>query len=355
MERKSKWRRWAAVMVVIAAGSVSFWTVQQRGRLSAAPQPVAAASGGAADSPGAIGCLGRYKPEDGIVRVAAPYYQSRPSVVAKLLAREGEWVKSGQTIAYLDGKPQVEAELARVAAQLELARAKVVQARAGAKPGDLEAQRATIARLEVSYRQQQSEFQRYQTLARTDDVSASDLEARRTSVETAGKAVDEARHRLAAMSEFREQDVHVAEAEMQVAEAQLRETDARLAGLTVAVPSSGRVIKVNTRAGEEAGQDGILDMADTNRMAVEAEVYAADVAAVHAGQNASIQPEGGAARLTGVVTRVGQRVQQASVLPGDPTSYSDAHVVPVQIRVPGCRNAVCPINARVKVTIETAR
>ena len=40
--------------------------------------------------PGSVACLGRFQPQDGTVRVAAPYYQSRPSVVARLLVKEGK-------------------------------------------------------------------------------------------------------------------------------------------------------------------------------------------------------------------------------------------------------------------------
>jgi HlyD family secretion protein len=111
------------------------------------------------------------------------------------------------------------------------------------------------------------------------------------------------------------------------------------------------VIKIHAHTGEQAGPEGILEIANTNRMAVDAEVYATDIARVRPGQPAIVEVEGGGPKLSGKVARVGERVQQASVLPGDPTSYSDAHVVPVRIRVDGCSRGACPINARVKVTI----
>jgi HlyD family secretion protein len=344
----------------VALSGAAFWVYR------AAPRPVAAqpAAQPPAQSPAkstsqpaeaprhAVGCLGRLKPEAGVVHLAAPYYQSRPSVVAELLAHEGEWVRKGQVIAYLDGKAQVEAERARVAAQLELSRARVAQARAGAKPSDVEAQRSEIASLEASYRLRDSEYKRYQALSRTGDASAADLESRHVAFETAGKSLEEARHRLAALNEVRAEDVRVAEADAAVAAAQLRETEAQLAALTVTAPAPGRVIKIHSHSGEQAGADGILEIADTAHMAAEAEVYASDIGSVRIGQRATVELEGGGAKLTGVVTRLGSRVQQAEALSGDPSAYSDARVVPVEIRVSGCPVLGCPINARVKVVIE---
>lgn len=341
-------RKWLFVAVALALVGAAARVYRS------APHPIAAQPAALpVEAAGkAVGCLGRLKPEAGIVHVAAPYYQSRPSVVAELLVHEGEWVRKGQVVAYLDGKAQVEAGRARVAAQLELSRTRVAQARAGAKHSDVEAQRSEIASLEAGYRLRDSDFKRYQALSRTGDVSAADLESRRIAFEMAAKSLEEARHRLAALNEVRDEDVRVAEADAAVAEAQLRETEAQLAALTVVAPAAGRVIKIHARAGEQAGPDGICEIADTAHMAAEAEVYATDIASIRIGQRATVELEGGGARLTGVVTRLGDRVQQAEALSGDPSAYTDARVVPVQIRIPGCPDPGCPINARVKVVIE---
>jgi len=153
------------------------------------------------------------------------------------------------------------------------------------------------------------------------------------------------------MSEVRGEDVRVADAAVEVATRQLAEIDARLAALTVTSPASGWVLKIYAHKGEQAGPDGILELANTNRMEVDAEVYATDIARVRPGQPAVVEIENGGPKLKGEVLRVGERVQQGSVLPGDPTSYSDAHVVLVRIRVEGCTRGACPINARVKVSI----
>lgn len=344
--------------LVLVLGSFAAWGLRR-----GAPQITGTASASAAppdktahsESSGPVGCLGRFTPLDDIVRVAAPYYQSRPSVVAALYVREGGWVRAGQVIGFLDGKPQVEAERARVAAELQLAEVRAAQVRAGAKASDIEAQRAELARVLAEYRLRESDFKRYQMLAEKEEISAADLDGRRTALEMAGRAADAARHRVAALNEVRTEDVRVADAEVEVAQSRLRETDARLAALTVKAPAAGRVIKIHAHSGEEAGPQGILEIANTRAMAVEAEVYATDIGKVRAGQRAVVELEGGGPKLNGTVTRVGERVQQGAVLPGDPASYADAHVVPVRVRVDGCDERACPIFARVKVTIGGAQ
>jgi HlyD family secretion protein len=341
---------WASVLTAAAAGAWMFWPPKQPGVENPA---VTAASAAAPKS--AVACLGRFEPELGVIKVAAPYYQSRPSIVTSLSVREGDLVERGQPVAVLDGQAQVIADREHALASVELSRRRIAQVQAGAKPGDIEAQRAEIERLSATLRLDQQQMQRAEALAQTRDISTADLELRRSTVETSRRALESAQHRLAAMSEVREPDVRVAEHELKVAETQLAQIETLLASLTVHAPASGRVIKVRTQAGEEASPEGIIEIADTRRMNVEAEVYTTDLGSVRPGQQAEIEPEGGGARLRGVVRRVGQRVEKVSVMPNDPVAYSDSRVVPVWIRVDGCGDTPCPIHGRVKVVIGIAR
>jgi HlyD family secretion protein len=310
----------------------------------------------AAPPKNSVGCIGRFTTDDPIVRVAAPYFESRPSVVAQLFVREGEWVKAGQTVAWLDGKRQLEAERAKAVADLERAQRVAAQVRAGAKASEIAAQTSDIARLESSSQLAIKEYRRDEQLFESHNIPAAQLERSRSTLETNAHAVKEAQHRLTALTEVRREDVAVADADIEVAKASLAEIDARLVATTIVAPVAGRVIQIHAHPGERAEPDGILELADTTKMSVEAEVYAVDVQSVRPGQHASIRAEdGNGAKLSGEVTSVGARVRKPAVLPNDPVAYSDAHVVPVRIHVSGCGEGACPIDGRVNVVIETNR
>jgi HlyD family secretion protein len=335
----------------MGAGAWFLWPPSRR----AGSEAAAAKATPAEASKSAVACLGRFEPELGVIQVAAPYYQSRPSIVTSLAVREGDMVRQGQPIAVLDGQAQAMADREHALAAVELARRKITQVQAGAKPGEIEAQRSEIERLSATMRLDQQQLQRAEALAQTHDISTADLELRRSIIETDRRSLESARHRLAALSEVRDPDVRVAEHELKVAETQLAQAETLLASLTVHAPASGRVIQVRTHAGEQAASDGIIEIADTTRMNVVAEVYTTDLPAVRPGQPVEIEPEGSSRKLSGKVSRIGQRVEKVSVMPNDPVAYSDSRVVPVWIRVEGCSDTPCPIHGRVKVVIGTAR
>jgi HlyD family secretion protein len=73
----------------------------------------------------AVTALGRLEPEDGIYRVAGPSGQA--AVIFELRVEEGDRVAIGDVIAVLDTVPLIEADIARLRA--ELANAKSEQAR----------------------------------------------------------------------------------------------------------------------------------------------------------------------------------------------------------------------------------
>ena len=342
---------WAAVLTAVAAGAWMFWPPSKQSGLE--NPAVTAASAAAPKS--AVACLGRFEPELGVIKVAAPYYQSRPSIVTSLLVREGDLVRHGQPVAVLDGQAQVMAEREHALASVELSRRRIAQVEAGAKPGEIEAQQAEIERLSASLRLDQQQMQRAEALAQTRDISTADLELRRSTVETSRRALESAQHRLAAMSEVRDPDVRVAEHELKVAEAQLAQIETLLGSLTVHAPASGRVIKVRTHAGEEASPEGIIEIADTRRMNVEAEVYTTDLDPCGPDSKWKSSRRAAAASCAASSAASDSACEKVSVMPNDPVAYSDSRVVPVWIRVDGCGDTPCPIHGRVKVVIGTAR
>ncbi|MBI4371673.1 MAG: efflux RND transporter periplasmic adaptor subunit [Elusimicrobia bacterium] len=269
----------------------------RRGALAAGAAALAAAIGTAAllrtraeraasspgTAPAGIGCLGRLEPDGGVIRVSAPALDGQPPLVAKIAVREGDWVRAGQELALLRSAPELEAALRRSEAQEALARSELDNAR--------------------------SEHRRYAALHETKDVSSSELDGRRLALESA-------------------------QARLQAAAADVAYQRAKREAGLVRAPRDGRVLKIHAKAGEAVDSQGVLELGDTTRMVVMAEVYETDAARVQVGAAADV--DGGILprRLEGTVEQVGAVISRGTTLSSDPAAFSDSRVVKVKIRLP---------------------
>jgi HlyD family secretion protein len=247
-----------------------------------------------------------------------------------------------------------EAEVARLQAQLDTE--------------SLEKQ-ATIERLQAELRNATSEFKRYRQLAQQGVISASDLDSRRLTLDKATTAVTEAQASskrtrttlqqqinqaqaialqnkntlqqqiseaeatLDSVGEVRSVDVIKAQAEVDKAIASLRQAEEDLALTSVQAPSDGQIIKINAYPGEQVGDDGIVEFAQTSEMMVVAEVYESDIGKVKVGQTADITSETGAfeEEIAGKVSQIGLKIGKQDVLDTDPAADVDSRVVEVKI------------------------
>jgi len=301
--------------------------------------------------PLAVASLGRIEPGDGVMRIAAPYYSGRPSVVRELYVQEGGSVQKGQMIAVLDGNEELQARLQQTEARVELARSHVERVKAGAKPADLAAQRAEIRRLEVLLENAQAELQRYEQLRKQDDISPAEFDVKRTAVQSLGHTIEQAKQKLESLAEVRKIDVDVAESELKAALADVQRARVALQSSIVYSPATGRVIQVHARAGEEAGPLGIVEIAETSRMYAIAEVYESDISRVKIGQKAVITSELLSGPLNGLVESIGSEVAKAQVLPTDPTAFADTRVIHVRVRFKDPRPVAALIHGKVAVRI----
>jgi HlyD family secretion protein len=299
-----------------------------------------------------VGCLGHIEPGDGIVRVAAPYSAGRVPVVRRLPVREGDLVRKGQLLAELDSRSERESSLRQSTARVAVARSRLAQVQAGPKTGDVAAQRGEIAQAETRLAQARDELQRAEKLRQTDDVTASELTAKRSAVQLAEQALSSAKSRLASLSEVRESDVNVARAELDAALADEAGARTLLAESVVYSPLRGRVLRVFARAGEQPGAQGLLELAETERMYAVAEVYENDIARVRTGQKAVISGNLLAQPVAGVVETVGREVTRLSALPDDPVQFTDGRVFRVRIRLNDPDRVAGLIHAKVSIRIE---
>lgn len=122
-----------ALLLVLGIGTAAFW-IHDRGLLRAAAAeattepasppaglPASASASASGSEQLGVSALGRLEPEDGMIRIAGP---STPvSVIGELLVDDGDVVEKGQTLAVLDALPLLEADVARLEAELAYGRA----------------------------------------------------------------------------------------------------------------------------------------------------------------------------------------------------------------------------------------
>jgi len=182
-----------------------------------------------------------------------------------------------------------------------------------------DATKADVASLDAQLRNAQAEQQRYEQLFTEAIVSQSERDAWRTKV--------------------------------QMLQAQIQHAKAELDLAVVRSPISGRVLDVHAREGERVGPDGIAELAQTDAMYAEAEVYETDVLRVHVGQRATVSSPVLPHPVLGTVDRVGFKVGKKDVLSVDPAAKTDARVVEVRIALDDPAQVAGLTNLEVDVAI----
>jgi HlyD family secretion protein len=345
-----KWVGVVAILVVLSAYPV-WYALQHRSRNQAA-----AAAVSPVEETTKVSCLGRIQPEDGVIHVAGPYIwgDSHAPRVESLKVREGDEVRRGQPLAVFVGRANLEASVAQAQTQIAKARRRVEQVKAGVRKPDLAAQQAEIARLEAEAQHARTELRRYEALRATDDVTVSEVEARRNTVQVGEFAVEAARHRLESMKEVPDTDIRLAEADLAEAEANEQRARRDFEVSTIYAPADGRILRINAREGEAVGLAGLLEIARTKRMFVIAEVYEMDVGRLRVGQRATISGDLlGTTVLTGAVERIEHHVKQSAVMPGDTVTFADKRIVETLIRLDQNEPAAKLIGGKVTVVIQT--
>lgn len=295
-----------------------------------------------------VAALGRIEPEDGVIAVGVRSLTGQPSLVADLHVREGDYVRSGEVLATLNSKDQLEAVWRKAQAQVVLARRRLEQVEAGAKPGDLAAQQAEIARARVELAIAETEHRRNRALYDEKILSASTFDTSRLRVETDREALRQATERLRALAEVRDTDLRVARADLQVAEEDARQAKAEYEQSIIRSPASGRVIKIHSWPGEEVNSDGLLELAKTAHMYVIAEVMESDLPRISLRQKVTVTGDCLSKPLEGFVEQIGMEVGRSQIINTDPAAFSDTRIVDVKVRLLDPKRAENLINAEVR-------
>ncbi|MEH1926174.1 MAG: ABC exporter membrane fusion protein [Nostoc sp.] len=316
----------------------------------------------------AITGLGYLEPEGEVTHLSAPNSQSGV-LVEKLLVKEGDEVRLGQVVALLHGYAEAKAFLQQSHDKVQVAKAQLAQVKAGAKFGDIEAQGATVSRLEAQIKGEiitqkatitrlqaqldnaQTENNRYQSLYKEGAISASTSDSKNLEFKTVQQQLKEAnanlnntvsnlqnqikegQAKLTSIKEVRNVDVQVVQAEIKSAITAVAQAQAQLNLTYVISPIDGKVLKIHTKTGEAIASSGIMDIGKTSQMYVVAEIYQTDIEKVSIGQRAIISSTAFTGRLMGTVSKVGLQVSRQSILSPNPQVDTDRRVIEVKIRI----------------------
>jgi HlyD family secretion protein len=269
----------------------------------------------------------------------------------------------------LNSKASLAAALAEAEENVTLSQRKLEQVKAGAKQGEIQAQvykveslerklagaklaqdqkvnskRSTMLEARTESKRYDSlytnggasqlERDRYRTRAQTTEADlAQAIETRAGTIASLSSEIASEKQKLEQIKEVRPVDVATSESELRKAIASRDRAKQELAFATVQAPQDGRILKVVVQPGDKVGDSGILEMADTSRMVVTAEVYQSDIKGVRPGQGATITADGfeGSARAT--VYQILPQVQRQSIFAGEAGENQDQRVFQVRLRI----------------------
>ncbi|NJM19938.1 MAG: ABC exporter membrane fusion protein [Richelia sp. SL_2_1] len=249
------------VLGIVITGGIALYGISQTAFLK--PEPVVQAL----PTIKKVAALGRLEPLGEIINLSAPLTLDGDRV-AKLLVKEAEKVKAGDVIAILDSEKRLQDGVLQAKEQVRIAQAKLAQVKAGAKTGEIEAQKATIARLQTERSNQitaqlatiarleaeknteitaqlatiarlkaevdnaNSEYQRYEKLFNQGAISTSFRDSKRLTLQTVQQQFNEAQANLNRIQASRKQELLEAQANLNRIQSsgseQIREAQATL-------------------------------------------------------------------------------------------------------------------------------
>jgi HlyD family secretion protein len=197
-----------------------------------------------------VTALARLEPRGEVVKLSAPS-TIQGSRLEQLLVKEGDRVQTGQVVAILDNRDNLQAALEEAKGAVEVAQANLAKVKAGAKKGEINAQEAAIARLQAEQdteivaqqaaiarlqaeqnteivaqqatiarwqaqvNNDQQEYQRNQQLYQQGAVSASLRDSKRLAWQTAQQQIKEAQANLQRIQTSKQQQINEAQANLQ--------------------------------------------------------------------------------------------------------------------------------------------
>lgn len=128
----NRWRIILAGSITLLAGIIAFHSFSPNRTSSQVQTPPPKTTAETTPVKLAVTALGRLQPQGEVTNLSAPN-SVNGARVERLLVREGEEVKAGQVLAYLENYARSTAALQQSLDQLEVAKARLAQVKAGAR------------------------------------------------------------------------------------------------------------------------------------------------------------------------------------------------------------------------------
>jgi HlyD family secretion protein len=329
-----------------------------------------------------VPALGRIEPADGIITINAPL----PDCLQRYQVgiEEGARVYKGQPIAELaswvdrqleyelvclqisegEQKKQNVQDLGQRKIQLEELRKQQLVLMEPLEKARQQSKLDYLERQAETYRKNRDRM--YELPAST--VSQQELEQQNLLMSQADAELTAAREAMqqlikghAFKRELAQAQIEAARAELarallEIPDASLRQQKAlaqrRVQQTRLFAPSDGEILKIYAHPGEMLTSQPILQIADTRRMVVTAEVYETDIGKVQVGQQAVVSSNVWPGQeLAGRVTAKGRMIARNRVFDSDPTANVDRRVLEVTIQLENPEAAARLIHHQVHVKI----
>jgi len=297
LEKKpiNRWAIFLAIAAVLGIGAVVLNRLHQQ-TISAVAPPLTANKLQA----NTITSLGRLEPQGEVIQLSPPSSSFQNARVEQILVKEGQRVNQGQPIAILDNHSRLSAALEQTKGQLQLAYANVAKVQAGAQTGEIEAQkaaiaryeaqlkgekvaqqatisrilaelqgqkdvlRATVARVDAERRNAQVEVGRYDTLFKEGAISGQDRDRRRLSAETSTQQLNESQASRIQATSTLEQQLAEAKANrdktLMTIQKQIDEAKATLSKIMEVRPTDVRVVQAQVISSAAAVKQAQADL-----------------------------------------------------------------------------------------------
>lgn len=215
-----------------------------------------------------------------------------PGKLAKLMYDEGDTVKAGQVLAFLDAEPYSN-QVVNAQAQMESMRARLKLRETGNRPEEVAQARSLVREREATATNAERLFKRSEELLAAKAVAVQDRDNAAASFDEAAARLKSARDNLALLEAgFRAEDIAQARADLAQAEAGLATAKLQAKDTVLSTPSDGVILTRAQEAGAilQAGS-AVFTLSLVNPVWVRAYVHEPDLGRIHPGMNVEIRSD----------------------------------------------------------------